>query len=361
MGQTGLPRTHRDLVRFESDKDPAYQLVKAPLREIVNAAPRIAKARFNDARRSSIDPRTYQDILKVFYGADPERKRKALQQQSTSEIWIVKESKESLFFDWLENTTRDTDYLWIHGPEGKGKSTAAAAIITFIGERIRGLEQEHPDQSPQLLAYFFCETTPDYCTAEDVVKSLLRQLCQQQEILATYATHFLESKLDNKEGLKAKLSIENLWQCLEDMLSEGTLGTIYFVINNLNELQESPSKEKLLSFIQDDIKCMSSSRPGAKKVRTKWLITSRSHKAMENILSSKEVRNIDLDDAKYGDQQQQALRKYAVSEPNNNKSPFQLTHCYLTRRSRATCAGLGIPCWHRISYGVYRESPNQHT
>lgn len=350
MRHTSLPRAHRDLVRFESDKDPVYQLVKAPLREIVNAAPRVAKARFNDARRSSINPTMWRDILEMFDGAEPKLKWKALQQKSTSEIWIVRD-KVPLFVDWLENPTRDTDYLWIHGPEGKGKSTAAAAIITAINERIRRLEHEHSDQSPQLLAYFFCETTPDYCTAEDVVKSLLRQLCQQQEILATYATHFLKSKLDQKERPKASLSIENLWQCLEEMFSEGTLGTIYFVINNLNELQESPSKKKLLSFIQDDIKRMSSSRPRAKKIRTKWLITSRSHKAMENIFSSNEVRNIDLDDAKYGNQQQQALRKYAVSKSNNNKPPFQLTYCYLTRRSRATCAGLETSCWHR-SYGV---------
>lgn len=311
MGETGLPRAHRDLVRFESDKDSSYQLVKVPLREIVNAAPRTAKARFNDARRSSIDPGTYRDIVRVFDGAEPKRKLKAIQQKLTPETWIVA-GKERLFDDWLEKADRNTEYLWIHGPEGKGKSTAAAAIVEAVDERIRKRE-EHPDQSPQLLAYFFCEATPDYCTAEDVVKSLLQQLCLQQEILATYAMQFLKKELNHTDRPKASLSIENLWQCLQEMLSEGTVDTIYFVINNLNELEQSPSTTKLFSLIQDDIDRMSSGM--AHKVRTKWLITSRSHKVMLNMLGSREVQKIDLDDAKYGNQQQQALQKYAVSEP----------------------------------------------
>lgn len=309
---TGILRTHRDLVRFESDKDLEYQLVKAPLRKIVNAASRIAKARFNDTRGLSIDPQTYRDILGVLHGADPKSKLKILQHRLTSEAWIVRD-KNSHYVEWLQNTDRENDYLWIHGPEGKGKSTAAAAIINAVTEKIRNLE-EHTDHAPSLLAYFFCESTSDYCTAEDLVKSLMRQLCEQQEILATYATQFLNKKIDQTARPKASLSIENLWTSLEEMLAEGTIDTIYFVINNLQELDRSPSTEKLFSFIRDAIKRSSCDRVGkVKRVKTKWLITSRGHKVMQDMLESAVVRKIDLDDPKYGDQQQRALQKYAVS------------------------------------------------
>lgn len=315
MKETGIARTHRDLVRFSSDKDPEYQLVKAILREMVNAAPRISKARFNDTRRLSIDSKIYRDILDVLDGPEPKRKLKALLQRPSSESWIVKD-RELTFVEWLDDDEgRRDNYLWIHGPKGKGKSTAVASIVKAIDEKIRKLEENQDQQSPHLLAYFFCEATPDYCTAEDVVKSLMRQLCHQQEILATYAVQFLKKQGEHKERPQAKMSIENLWQSLEDMLSEASVGTIFFVINNLDELEQSPSTDKLFSFIREDTERMSSSGGSEKshRVRTKWLISSRSHKNMQNLFGSSAVRKIDLDDAKYGDQQQQALRKYAVS------------------------------------------------
>lgn len=312
MDMTGLARTHRDLVRFESDKDSAYQLVKVPLREIVKAAPRTARARFNEARRLAVDPKTYRSILDVLDGADPKSKLKFVQHKLTSESWIVRD-RESLYVDWLENTTRPDEYLWIHGPEGKGKSIAAATIIGAIDERIRKLDDT--DQAPHLMAYFFCEATPDHCTAEDIVKSLMRQLCQQHEVLATYATRFLNEKLDDRSRPKASLSIENLWQSLEEMLSESTVSTIYIVLNNLHELYQSPSTAKLFAFIQRNTERISPDNVSrVNKARTKWLITSRSHKVMRHMFSSPAVQEINLDDPKYGDQQQQALQKYAVSD-----------------------------------------------
>ncbi|KAF3764164.1 hypothetical protein M406DRAFT_277649, partial [Cryphonectria parasitica EP155] len=328
MDQTGIPRAHRDLVRFESDKDPEYQLVKAPLRDIVNAALRVAKARFNDTRQLAIDPTSYRRILEVLEGAEPQQKLRVLRQKMTSESWIIRDG-EPEYVDWLTSASRDNNYLWIHGPEGKGKSSAAAAIIGAVKEHIRKVE-ERGDQSPHLLAYFFCDNTPDYHTAEDVVKSLVRQLCQQQEVLATYATQFLEKKLDQRVRNKANLSIENLWQSLEEILSEGTIDTIYFVINNLHELdQQSPSTTKLYNFIQEDIERTSSGNH--RKVWTKWLITSRSYKVMQDALGSK-IRAIDLDDPKYGNKQQRELQKYAwtKAEDLQKKKGYTMAMTYLT-------------------------------
>ncbi|KAK3687468.1 ankyrin repeat-containing domain protein [Podospora appendiculata] len=307
VGDTGLARTHRELVRFESAKDPEYQLVKAPLRRIVNSALLVAKGRLNSASQSLIDRMTYRKVLDLLAGAELQKKYRDLIGRPNVDAWIIK-YEEPEYISWLETETRQNDYLWIHGPEGKGKSETAAAIIQTIETKIGKLE-ESSDKAPQLLAFFFCDQTPDHYTAEDVVKSLLRQLCLRHEVLATYASHFIASRSD-KAKLKANLSIENMWQCLQDMLSEGSVGAIYLVVNNLHHLTDSPSTRKLLSFIQADVEGQYPSTNN--RIKTKWLITSRSYKEIrDTFASSTNVRAINLDDPKYGGHQQRELQNYA--------------------------------------------------
>ncbi|KAK3324113.1 ankyrin repeat-containing domain protein [Cercophora scortea] len=288
-------------------KDPEHQLVKAPLRRIVNSALLVAKGRLNSASQSLIDRTTYRKVLDLLAGAELQKKYRDLIGRPNADAWIIK-YKEPEYISWLETETRQDDYLWIHGPEGKGKSETTAAIIQTIETKIGKLE-ESSDKAPQLLALFFCDQTPDHNTAEDVLKSLLRQLCLRYEILATYASHFIASRSERAK-LKANLSIENMWQCLQDMLGEGSVGTIYLVVNNLHHLTDSPSTRKLLSFIQAEIERKSPSI--SNRVKTKWLITSRSYKEIRDIFgSSTNVRAINLDDPKYGGHQQQELQSYA--------------------------------------------------
>ncbi|KAK0704077.1 hypothetical protein B0T26DRAFT_681683 [Lasiosphaeria miniovina] len=342
--ETGLARTHRDLVRFEGFKDTQYQLVRAPLKRIINSAPLNAKARFNFTRQSTIDSATLASVINALEGADIQKKFRALSQRLASESWIVKEPE---YLDWLQSEGRRDQYLWIYGPEGKGKTTAVTAVIREIESRISEDELNRADQFPTLLAYFFCDQAPDYCTAEDVVKSLLLQLCKQQDVLATYAKQFTgksktatkssakdepkdganaedgpgASKTKDEAGGKSKgdssaLGIENLWQSLKDMLTEGSIGTVYFVICNLHELpEEDDSTRKLLSFIQAAIQEGGSAAvesSSGKRVRTKWLFASRDRLSIRRVLgASPPVRGIDLDDAKYGDKVKLELQRHA--------------------------------------------------
>lgn len=311
VNSTGLPRTHRELVRFESIKDPAYPLVMVPLMEVVNAAPRVARGRYNDTRQSAIDRPTLKRVLKILEGTDYKRILKRIQQRSMSTSWIVTKKVDE-YDNWLHSHIGQsgcpTDYLWIHGSEGTGKSSAAAAIVNDIEEHIDKIE-ERADQSPPLLAYFFCEATPDNCTAEEVIKGLMYQLCEQHDVLANYASQFLR---DRSKGEKPELSLENLWQSLEDMLSEATVDTVYLILNNFHKLDHSaPSTAKLYKLIKEDIERTSSGQ--SNRVRTKWLITSCSHQDMRNILQSEKVREINLNSPEYEEEQRRELQEYAVS------------------------------------------------
>lgn len=198
------------------------------------------------------------------------------------------------------------------------------AVINKIQSTINRDELNHAGRFPDLLAYFFCDQAPDYCTAEDVVKSLLRQLCQQQDVLATYAKQFISRNDQNRSSgnKKAALGIENLWQSLMDMLTETTIGTIYFVLCNLHELSENDdSTKKLLSFIHkatQDSGLDAETDTGTelaqrrKRVRTKWLFATRDRLPIRRVLDeTPAVRNIDLSDAKYGDKVQRELQHHA--------------------------------------------------
>ncbi|KAK1489396.1 hypothetical protein CCUS01_03443 [Colletotrichum cuscutae] len=148
-------------------------------------------------------------------------------------------------------------FLYIYGPKGKGKTNASVASIQSIEATIRKAEDDDCDSihRPDLLAYYFCSQTPDRSTAEDLLKSLLQQLCQQQAVLATYAKNFLKDS-NNDSAHTVHQSVEHLWQCLRDMLTDGTIGTIFFVINNLHELPDPDTNEstkRLLAFIGADI------------------------------------------------------------------------------------------------------------
>jgi len=157
-----------------------------------------------------------------------------------------------------------------------------------------------------------------------VVKSLLRQLCQQQDVLATYAKQFISRNDQNRSSgnKKAALGIENLWQSLMDMLTETTIGTVYFVLCNLHELSENDdSTKKLLSFIHkatQDSGLDAETDTGTelaqrrKRVRTKWLFATRDRLPIRRVLDENPaVRNIDLSDAKYGDKVQRELQHHA--------------------------------------------------
>ena len=159
-----------------------------------------------------------------------------------------------------------------------------------------------------MLAYYFCEPA-DACTAEEMLKSLIWQLTQEEHALATHAKHFTE-----KSDRRATFSVEVLWKSLQDMLSDtNATSRIYIVINYIHSLpSDSDATKKLLVYIKEDLQATAIENLSHSSV--KWLFTSR--KARQdidrNLSSSTQV--IDLDDDKYSDQVQLELRKHAQTK-----------------------------------------------
>ncbi|TRX88592.1 hypothetical protein FHL15_010543 [Xylaria flabelliformis] len=198
--EMGLYRTHRDLVRFKRNIEPVKQAVKGPLKRIIQSAPRIVRARFICTRQTAIDPKTLQDILSGLRGVDMQMKYEDLSDQLSEKPGILEEPE---YQKWLElSKLMVDDYLWICGSEEKGKITAAVATIRAISSRIKDAEDQGSTRRPDL-AYFFCEQIAGRSTAEDMLKSVFRQLSEQEQVPAIWAKQFIDGLREDKGYNKA--------------------------------------------------------------------------------------------------------------------------------------------------------------
>ena len=354
----GLESNHRNLVKFDGFKDSRYQIVRDPMKRIIQSAPAIVKSRLNSTR--GVDRMMIKDILKVLDGAPIEKKRKGLEKTHTPSPWI---SQEREYLSWLGKgadslNSADTQLggvIWIHGQEGKGKTSASLAAINCIEEMIR--DESKADEAPVLLAYFFCDSQADYSTAEALLRSLLSQLIDQQELLAPFAKHFIKNKSRGKDNAssvqaQASLTVDNLWQTLQDMLVDDELSQkkVYFVINNIHVLEDVDSTRKMLRLARTELQRVDEAHHN--QVRVRWLFTSTESHDIEEVLREGGTRIINLDDNRYGNQIQEEMRQYAQTKISalNRTKKYNKTLAYyvsslLGRRAENT-QWIDIACFH---------------
>ncbi|OHE95305.1 hypothetical protein CORC01_09450 [Colletotrichum orchidophilum] len=308
--EMALTANHRDLVKFSDFKDSRYQLVREPLKRLIHGANLVAKNRLNSTR--GIEPEVVNNVMELLNGGQVSRKRKMLEPQFPPSIWIP---KAEAYLEWLKDD-RDTgsatrknrgQAVYIRGPEGRGKTRATMAALQDIDKIIQADEKGNDGRGRALVAYFFCDPSSDFLTAEDLLKSLVRQLIGQQATLSVYAKHFVKKKGENS----AILTVENLWQTLRDILTDEFIGRrVYFIINNLHVLPEdAESTVKLMRFLNAELQGLKSEDD--KRVPTRWFLTSREVHHVEDYLKVEGIQLIDLEDDKYCDQVQRELRKAA--------------------------------------------------
>ncbi|KAI0120115.1 ankyrin repeat-containing domain protein [Nemania sp. FL0031] len=363
VDELGLASNHRDLVKFDGPKDSRWsQFVRDPLRKLIHGAQLAVKNRLNSVR--DIDRDMISKIMEALEGAQVQKKRHVLRQTFAPSSWITAEAE---YTQWLAEgqteqeaeQSRNRDCLWIRGPEGRGKTSASMAVVEEIETRIIN-KGEDADQGPVLLAYFFCDMTPDYNTAEDVLKSLIRQLINQQVTLAPYAKQYVK-KAGNEGGKsQARVAVENLWQTLQEMLTDEFVGRkVIFVLNNVHCLPEdSDSTIKLMNYLNGEVQDLTNE---TKRVPTRWFITSREAHNVEQALKANGVRLVDLEDEKYGDQVQNALRKHAKEkistleqEKKYNKALAYFASSLIGRRAQNTQ-------WIDITCVQLHELPPTHS
>ena len=312
ISEAGLASNHRNLVKFDSPKDSIYQLVRDQLKVVIHGAPLVAKNRFNATR--NIDWETLKDVKRALEGTDVQYTRRILARKQTPSAWLIAEQE---YLSWRSDDAVDrkrVDGVWIRGQAGRGKTSN---VLTVLNDLEQKLSVAVNGRQAPMLVYFFCDPNSEQSTAEDVLKSFLYQLVEQQVALIPYAKHFAKKKKDDsKEPARSTLqtTIENMWQSIQDMLYDEFIGsTVYFVINNIHALpEEAPSTQKLLEYIRADLSCS----PGvdSSKTTVRWLVSSRKVDNLTSIFGHPNVRLMDLEDEKYEDQVQKELRKHAYNK-----------------------------------------------
>lgn len=302
---TGLHSDHRSLVKIDSCKEGgSWTQINEHLREIVDNAQSAVKSRLNAVR--NIDLSVLSAVMKALEGGQIERKEEALLKSVAPSSWL---SSEDEYESWLGGE-KPVDCLFIQGREGRGKTSAALAALEGIRKE---QEVKRNFDGDDMLAYFFCDIESDYSTAEDVLKSLVRQLLIQKETLAPHAVKFTKAQKRKDEKTKqveAKPSVENLWQSLQGMLSDELIGNkVYFVLNNLHILPaESESTKKLMNYIKSELSAEQSQR----HAKTRWFITSRNVNGIADASTDGDcVQIIDLEDSKHKSKVQNELERHA--------------------------------------------------
>lgn len=253
---------------------------------------------------SSGPPRTlFSSIMEALQGLHVFTTRNSMASGKSVVSWVVHEQYRA----WADCGSGASDYFWISGNVGKEKSKAALDAIDSIEK-----EEKATNQSVRLsvlVEYFLCDSTPHNDNAESLLRYLLWQMIHKRRLLAQYARQFTTEETGDglsgkpaQVGSHAKLTVENLWRSLQDMLTDDTIENAYFVVNNLHELSEvSASTQKFFDLLASEFH----KSVGRESKRIKWLLTSKGRNDIEQRLGM--IPRIDLNHAWYDGQREQDL------------------------------------------------------
>ncbi|KAH8742908.1 hypothetical protein F5882DRAFT_313535, partial [Hyaloscypha sp. PMI_1271] len=170
-----------------------------------------------------------QACLAALFLTDPRDDREKLTQTKGSIVdgtctWI---ETNDLYISWLNSHSQ---LLWLSGGPGKGKTM----LSIFLAEK---LERTAKDSRDTLFLQYFCDNKDEKRnTSVAVVKGLIFQLLQLRPILFDY---ILPGFKIQKQSLFTGSSFETLWRIFETMLRDPILGTIYCIIDGLDECDEA--------------------------------------------------------------------------------------------------------------------------
>ena len=118
-----------------------------------------------------------------------------------------------------------TPFLWLHGETGKGKTT----LSIFLSEQL-SVEAAKPNTH---LIYYFCGRQDERRnTATAVLRGLLWQLTLKAELTGCIARHL-------EQHVEILLSeAESLWRLFAALMNDSECGTVYCVLDGLDELED---------------------------------------------------------------------------------------------------------------------------
>lgn len=184
--------------------------------------------------------------------------------------WI---KRNTFYNSWL---TSDFQLLWLSGGPGKERKIM---LSIYIAQELEEVVETPVGHSQITFLQYFCDNKDEKCnTAVAIVKGFLFQLLRSHPKMYHYT---LPSFKDLGLSLFTKFMFGTLWRIFEQMLQDPVLGSVYCVLDGLDEC-EPDSSENLLARFKT---LFNGGRISL--CRFHLLITSREHpKYISRILSS---------------------------------------------------------------------------
>ncbi|KAF3069967.1 hypothetical protein CFAM422_006879 [Trichoderma lentiforme] len=152
--------------------------------------------------------------------------------------WI---RENEIYRSWLEG---DEQRLWIRGGPGKGKTM----LSIFLTEELERKQHEREDNQDTTLLYFFCTNgNENYNNAIAVLRGLAYQLLNKHPDISTSVASYFETAKHTENTLS---SPETLWMVFKTLLRAPKLGTVYCILDGLDECDEK-SIGKLVKQFRD--------------------------------------------------------------------------------------------------------------
>ena len=166
--------------------------------------------------------------MKALFLTEPKDDRERLLQDKGSRIdgtctWI---KDNATYKSWL---CSDSQLLWLTGGPGKGKTM----LSIFLSEELEHLaEQSHGTISLQ----YYCDNKDD-CrnSASTILRGLIYQILKSRSELFKHIMPDFETQGEELFESSSFFSFPSLWRIFRDMLQDPDLGTVYCVIDGLDE------------------------------------------------------------------------------------------------------------------------------
>ncbi|KAK0766416.1 hypothetical protein N5P37_000139, partial [Trichoderma harzianum] len=172
------------------------------------------------------DPLIYRESLKNDKG----------ERASGTCEWIL---ENEIYRSWLNG---DEHCLWICGGPGKGKTM----LSIFLTEELERKQHERGDDQDTTLLYFFCANGNENCNnAIAVLRGLAYQLLSKHPDISTSVASYFETAKHTENTL---ISPETLWMVFKTLLRAPKLGTVYCILDGLDECDEKSIRELVKQF-----------------------------------------------------------------------------------------------------------------
>lgn len=320
--KAGFARTHRELVSFEDTDCYAYRTTVNILDDMIKNAVHSVNARLSASRDSLVGPTAVRNILNCLSSVDMRQRRRMISRNTPLTKWI---KEAAAYKPWKERTDTPDPSLVVSGKEGAGKTGAALAAIS-------DLETVRTELTETIrIGYFLCSNEQFYNQPEDLLKSIIYQLIDQDAMLAVHARHFLseEEQQDAKKENLARRdhnhqsnlerperhltpSLENLWICLLDILADSTCERTFIIISNIHLLDYTSANGSGEKFIEL-LKTIPSEQARQGTLH-RWLFTTRTDTSTLAELTSAGASRIDMDNSVHQDQRRMVLEEYATTQ-----------------------------------------------